>query len=71
MTEATKTEETQADIARRAMELKSQAATPDHPGTDPNPNTGITLNEGSSIAPSGALGAEGDLPARVRAGHRG
>ena len=71
MADASKTEATQADIARRALELKTQAGTPDHPQAGRTPNTGINLNDGSSIAPSGALGAEGDLPARVRSGHRG
>lgn len=71
MAEANPTPETQAEIARRGLDLKTSAGSPDHPQTEPAPNTGITLNDGSSVPPSGALGAEGDLPARVRSGHRG
>ncbi len=59
-------DETQTDIARRAMQMKSEAAPATHPEPGRTAGEGMTLNSGSSGAPSGALDAEGHRPVLER-----
>ncbi|MFN7165105.1 MAG: hypothetical protein ACK4P2_09845 [Hyphomonas sp.] len=52
--------------ARRAMDLKSAAAAPDHPLPDPTPDEGMISAPQEGQPPSGALDAEGHRPVLER-----
>ncbi|MBX9617087.1 MAG: hypothetical protein K2X25_15960 [Caulobacteraceae bacterium] len=66
MAKAKDTPETQIDIARRALDLKTQADAPHHPAPGQSANEGMTLNDGAGGAPSGAFDAEGQRPVLER-----
>lgn len=66
MAKARHTPESQTDIARRAMDLKTQADAPHHPASGPSANEGMTVNAGAGGAPSGAFDAEGQRPVLER-----
>lgn len=56
----------QVDIAERALELKSRADKPSHPGAGETPGEGMQSLPDSAVAPSGALDAEGHRPVLER-----
>ncbi|WP_396595390.1 hypothetical protein [Brevundimonas sp. R86498] len=66
MADAKDTPETQTDIARRAMDLKTDADAPHHPAAGQTANEGMALNAGADGAPSGAFDAEGQRPVLER-----
>lgn len=52
--------------AERAMELKAKAATPETPPSGRTAGEGMAPHPNDGIAPSGALGAEGQRPVLER-----
>ncbi len=52
--------------AAKAMDLKSAAPAPQHPASEPTANEGMTDTHDTTIAPSGAFGAEGQRPVLER-----
>jgi len=52
--------------AQRAMAIKSAAPTASHPGPGQTANEGMTSTPDTTIAPSGAFGAEGQRPVLER-----
>ena len=56
----------QKAYAEKAMELKSKAPEPAHPGPGRTADKGMTPIPNTGIAPSGALDAEGNRPVLER-----
>ncbi|MBI1407210.1 MAG: hypothetical protein GC145_13925 [Caulobacter sp.] len=52
--------------AKRAMKLKAEAADAPHPDPGQTANSGMNPTPNSTIAPSGALNAEGQRPVLER-----
>lgn len=67
MTEPSRTDIAgQAQIARRALEMKSEGDKPSHPDAGRTAGEGMQVKEGSTGAVSGALDAEGHRPVLER-----
>ncbi|MDO8411761.1 MAG: hypothetical protein Q7S93_17040 [Phenylobacterium sp.] len=56
----------QVEEAAKAMKLKDQADPPQHPQAGQTADEGMTPNPNATIAPSGALDAEGQRPVLER-----
>jgi hypothetical protein len=53
---------TQSEAAQRALKMKNEAAESEHPPAGKTADEGMTPTPNSTIAPSGALDAEGHRP---------
>lgn len=63
---AAKKPATQAELARKALKLKSKAGPEPHPSAEPDPNEGIRSVPNPKTPPPGALDAEGHRPVLER-----
>lgn len=61
-----KTQSAQRAEADKAMALKAAAPAPHHPTSDPTSDPGMNDLPNATIAPSGALNAEGQRPVLER-----
>lgn len=57
---------TQAEAAKKALEMKNAAQEPSHPSAGQTADEGMTPVPNGGIAPSGALDAEGHRPVLER-----